>query len=257
MNLWWALPVAIALFLAVCICSRLGWRLGRKRAQRLGEDSNEGLGAVDAAIFGLMGLLIAFTFTGAASRFDQRRDLIRDEVNAMGTAWMRLDLISPPARAQLQHLMRDYVDERIATHRNIADMPATLGALQRSMQLQAQIWSGLQQAVRDEPAVPIAQTVLPAFNDMFDAATTRVLAARQHPPPAIYFALLLLVLASALLSGFGQARAHQQSLVHLFGFAAVTTFALCLIVDLEYPRLGLIRVGGFDQALIDLRAGMN
>lgn len=237
-------------------CSRIGWYLGRRRAQQLGDDANDGLGAVDAAVFGLMGLLIAFTFTGAAARFDHRRDLIVEETNAIGTAWMRLDLLPQPSRAEVQSLMRDYVDQRIATHRDMTDMSATLEAAHRASAIQAEIWSRLMQVAREQTAMPLAQSVLPAFNDMFDAATTRALAVRQHPPPAIYFALLLLVLVSAVLSGFGQSQARRQSLLHLFGFAAITTFSLCLIIDLEYPRLGLIRVSGFDQALVDLRSGM-
>ena len=68
--------------------------------------------------------------------------------------------------------------------------------------------------------------------------------------------LALLVLVSALFAGFGMAKSQKQSTVHLIGFAATTAMALYLIIDLEYPRLGLIRVDAFDQALIDLRTSM-
>lgn len=212
---------------------------------------------MDGAIFGLMGLLIAFTFTGAASRFDHRRDLIREEVNAIGTAWLRLDLLAPPSRSEVQTLMRAYVDQRIATHREMTDLEATNQASHRAAQIQAHMWTRLQEAVRTETSLPLTQAVLPAVNDMFDAGTTRVLAAEQHPPPAIYLTLIVLVLVTAFLTGFGQSKATRQSMLHLFGFAVTTTLALCLILDLEYPRLGLIRVAGADQALIDLRASMD
>lgn len=77
-----AIPIVALLFLAVATCLRLGWPIGRRRITQEGSNANEGLGTVDAAIFGLMSLLIAFTFTGAATRFDHRRDLIIHEVNA-------------------------------------------------------------------------------------------------------------------------------------------------------------------------------
>ncbi len=74
---------AAGLFVGLLACIRIGWRIGRKRLQTLGEDAQAGLGALDGAVFGLMGLLVAFTFTGAASRFDARRDLVTDHVNAI------------------------------------------------------------------------------------------------------------------------------------------------------------------------------
>lgn len=72
---------------------RIGWRIGRQRLLALGEDWQAGLGTLDGAVFGLMGLLVAFTFTGAATRFDARRSLVTEHVNAIGTAWLRLDLL--------------------------------------------------------------------------------------------------------------------------------------------------------------------
>ena len=92
---------------------------------------------------------------------------------------------------------------------------------------------------------------------MFDIASSRVLATRQHPHFAIFGMLGVLVLVSAFFAGFSQAKVPRQSRVHLLLFAATTALALYLIVDLEYPRVGIIRVDSFDQALIELRASMN
>jgi hypothetical protein len=80
-----------AMFLGMVLLLELGWRLGRQHRGRSEESSRAGLGAVEGAVFALMGLLIAFTFSGAASRFDERRQLIVEESNAIGTAWLRLD----------------------------------------------------------------------------------------------------------------------------------------------------------------------
>jgi len=92
---------------------------------------------------------------------------------------------------------------------------------------------------------------------MFDIATSRVLASRQHPHPAIFGMLLSLVLVSCFLLGFSQSKVTRQSRMHLVGFAATTALALYIIIDLEYPRVGLIRVDSFDLALVELRASMN
>lgn len=256
-TLIWVVPLALCLFLAVGGCVRLGWLVGRRRVTQDGRDANDGLGTVDAAIFGLMGLLVAFTFTGAAGRFDHRRDLITAEVNAISTAWLRLDLLQGTTRSDVQALFRQYVDERLALYRAPPQSQAGKDALRRASELQSEIWRQLTAAVPASPGVPLAQTVLPPVNDMFDIATTRLLATEQHPPLAIFLALGMVILISAFHAGFGQADAARQSILHLVGFAATTTVAFYLILDLEYPRLGLIRVTDFDQALIDLRASMN
>ncbi|MFC4313671.1 hypothetical protein ACFPN2_31650 [Steroidobacter flavus] len=91
---------------------------------------------------------------------------------------------------------------------------------------------------------------------MFDLANARLLATRRHPPIVIYFMLAFLVLVSALLAGFGMAKSTRQSLIHVLGFAAMVSIAAYLILDLEFPRLGLLRVDAFDQAFLELRRSM-
>jgi len=256
MSLLWSIPVALILFLLVAASLRLGWKQGRRRISQQGKDVNEGLGAVDGAIFGLMGLLLAFTFTGAASRFDERRDLIVEEVNAISTAWSRLDLLEPGARDEARELLRQYVDRRLEVYRNVTDSDAVAAGLARIASAQAKLWERLIAATREDRSLPV-QTILPAFNEMFDIGETRRLATEMHPPVAIYLMLGLLVMVSAFLAGFGQSRASRQSMLHLAGFAAVTSIAIYFILDMEYPRLGLIRVDSFDTALLELRASMN
>lgn len=248
---------ALGLFVGTLICLRGGWLVGRQRLLGADSEAAAGLSAVDGAVFGLMGLLIAFTFTGAAARFDHRRDLIVEEVNAIGTAWLRLDLLQPEPRDDLRELMRQYVDARIATYANVTDEAAVRAALQRTQEAQAAFWSRLTPALKAETALALVASIVPAVNSMFDIAQTRILATRQHPPLAIYLMLGLLVLVSSLLAGFGMAKAAKQSRLHVLAFAVILSTSIYLILDIEYPRLGLIRVDQFDQALLDLRATMN
>jgi hypothetical protein len=248
---------ALGLFIGTLICLRVGWHVGRQRLSAVDTDAAAGLGAVDGAVFGLMGLLIAFTFTGAAARFDHRRDLIVEEVNAIGTAWLRLDLLQPEARDDLRVLMRQYVDARIATYSNVKDEATVREALQRTQDAQGAFWSRLTPALKAETQLALVASIIPAVNSMFDIAQTRVLATRQHPPWAIYLMLGLLVLVSSLLAGFGMAKAANQSRLHVLAFAVILSTSIYLILDMEYPRLGFIRVDQFDQALLDVRATMN
>lgn len=247
---------AALLCVGVLVCLRLGWWLGRKRLARLHVTDHAGLGAVEGAIFGLLGLLIAFTFTSAAARFDSRRELITQQLNAIGTAWLRLDLLDEPLRSEMRGHFRDYLDTLLAVTEDAEDAGAVDAALVRLRGIETSIWAIAADAARTSPSPPLGPVLLPPINEMFDMTTSRVMASRQHPPTAIYVMLGALVLVSALMAGFGMSRGKAQSLVHVFGFAAVLALSVYLILDLGYPRLGMIRIDKFDKGLIELRRSM-
>jgi hypothetical protein len=92
------LMILCGLFVCLLGAILFGISTGRRRRRELGEAAELGTGAVDGAVYALLGLLIAFTFSGAAARFDERRGLIVEEANDIGTAWLRLDML--PASAQ-------------------------------------------------------------------------------------------------------------------------------------------------------------
>jgi hypothetical protein len=109
-----------------------------------------------------------------------------------------------------------------------------------------------------EPAAhpDAAKLLLPALNAMIDITTTRTFALYTHPPMIIFAVLFVMALASALLAGHGMAGGKRRNWLYMVGFAALVALAVYVILDLEVPRLGLIRVGAFDQALVDLLESM-
>jgi hypothetical protein len=98
--------------------------------------------------------------------------------------------------------------------------------------------------------------LLPALNVVFEVATTRTMAAQMHPPKIVFGMLAGLALASSLLAGYGTAASRTRSWIHMVAFTAMMALAVYVILDMEFPRFGLIRVDAFDQALIDVRASM-
>ena len=257
MNALVASLLALGLMLGMLVLLEVGRRMGDRRLANDPDGARAGTGTVEGAVFALLGLLIAFTFSGAASRFDARRDLIVQETNAIGTAYLRLDLLPAGAQPALRDLFRRYVDSRLETYRKIPDVEAVKAELARSTALQGEIWTQAVAASRLEGAPPpAAMLLLPALNDMIDITTTRAMAARMHPPLVIFAMLFGLGLASALLAGYGMAGGKSRNWLHMIGFAAVMAVAVYVILDIEFPRLGLIRVDAFDQALVELRASM-
>ena len=123
--------------------------------------------------------------------------------------------------------------------------------------IQQDIWATLIRAFHQEKSLPLAQSILPPTNEIFDLSTTRLLAARQHPPLAVFAMLTTLILMSATLTDYNMSKSNRRSNLHQVGFAAITSLLVYLILDIKYPRLGWITVESFDQAMIDLRNSMD
>src|SRR5262249_58591169 len=97
---------------------------------------------------------------------------------------------------------------------------------------------------------------LPALNSMFDVTTVRTVATQMHPPMIIYVMLLGLALAAALLAGYQTANQKGYDWMQKIGFAGIVAFTVYVILDIEYPRLGFVRIDAMDQLLVNVRAGM-
>lgn len=251
------LPFSLALLAGVLLCVEIGRRLGRRHVARDPEGAQLGTGALDAGVYGLLGLLLAFTFSGAATRFDARRELTGKEANAIGTAYLRLDMLPADTQGPLREKFRAYVDSRIATYGKLPDIAAAYAEFARSRQLQDQIWGEAVAATRRSDALT-SLLVLPPINEMIDISTTQLVAAETHPPAVIFVMLGAMALVSSLLAGYGLAAAKKtRHVLHVVVFAGVLACSAYVILDLEYPRLGLIRVETADQTLVDLRSSMH
>ena len=248
--------LAGGLFVGMLVLLETGRRLGLRRLAQDSEAAQAGFGVVAGAIFALMGLLIAFTFSGAASRFDTRRQLVVEEANAIGTAYLRLDLLPANAQAALRESFRQYVEARLDGYRKLPDIVAAKQALARANQFQGQIWSQALAACQGGPQAT-TMLLLPALNAMIDITTTRSVATQIHPPLVIFAMLYVLALASSLLAGYSMAGGQPSSCwIHMLAFAVIMAVTVYVILDLEYPRWGLIRVDAVDQVRVDLRDSM-
>lgn len=248
---------AVGLFVGILVCLALGRWIGRRAIARFGAAGMPNISSLEAAVFALLGLMIAFTFSGALSRFDVRRGQAVDEANAIGTAYLRIDLLPASAQPALRESFRSYVDARIATYRALPDLGRARQELARSQQLQTQIWNEATSALSMAEARPGTNVLLvPALNQVFDLAAVRVMATQIHPPLIVYAMLIGLALASALLAGYQSAAERGYDWLHKVGFAAIVAFTVYVVLDIEYPRLGWIRLDAIDQVLVNARAAM-
>jgi hypothetical protein len=256
MNIELIAPAAAAgLLIGMLALSEIGRRIGTTSLAR-DPEGLKGTGSAAAAVFGLLGLLIAFTFSGAASRFEARRHLITEEANAIGTAYLRLDLLPRDAQPELRTLFRRYVELRADTYRQ-STLAQRNKQLAEASALQGRIWSHAV-AASQQPGVPVQvmTLLLPALNEMIDVTTTRATASENHPPLIIFVLLAALSLIGALLVGYDLAPNRARSWLHPTLFAFMMSLAVYVIIDLEYPRQGFIRVDQADQVLLELRRTM-
>jgi hypothetical protein len=249
--------VVISLFVLILALMEVGRRVGRRRRNQDPEGSHIGLGAIDGAVFGLMGLLVAFTFQGAASRFDARRQLIGQETNAIGTAYLRIDLLPAADQPALREDFRNYLDARLDYYKHLPlDSPTAKADLDKSIALQEKIWSESVAGCEKVNFSATTSLVLSSLNEMIDITTTRAVALEMHPPAVVFWGLGVLVIASALLAGYGLGEATTRSWLHMIIFSAILAMAVYVILDLEFPRVGLIRIDAADHLLVDLRNSM-
>ena len=247
----------MVLFIGIIGALAFGRWLGQRALARTGAHPKASIGSLETAVFALLGLMIAFTFSGALSRFDLRRAQAVDEANWIGTAYLRVDLVPASAQPKLRDAFRAYVDARIATYKKLPDVAAAQAEADRSKALQAEIWQQAVAATRLPDAQPRADLlVLPAINDMLNYTTIRLTATQIHPPTIIYVMLIALALAAALLAGYESAGEKDYDWLHKLGFAAIVALTVYVILEIEYPRLGFVRIDAIDQLLVDVRAGM-
>jgi hypothetical protein len=250
--------LSLGLCLGMLVMIEVGRRIAIARLVRDPLGARTGFSTIEAAVLALLSLLLAFTVNGASSRFDLRRNLVIHEAVAIGTAFIRLDVLPSGLQAAIRENFRRYVDTRIAIYKKLPDIGEAVEELAKSERLQKEIWRQAVEGVRSDGAAPQATVVLlPALTEMIDITTERTWVAQIHPPTVIFVMLFVLALASSLLSGFGMAADKSRSWLHVLCLTLIISITVYVIIDLEYPRLGFIRVDNFDQALVEVRHEMD
>lgn len=179
------------LFLAECLAGWLavqgGYRFGRWRHTRREGEKDAPVGAMVGAILGLVAFMLAFTFGLAASRYDARRQVVLEEANAIGTTYLRARLLPEPHRTASAGLLREYVGARV---RGVRDGDIA-GAIARSEELYARLWSEAVAAAEKNPSPVLTGLFVQSLNEMIDLHATRVLVGvRSRIPLAIWAGLL-------------------------------------------------------------------
>ena len=254
-----SLALVACLFLGMLIFLELGRRVGLRRNEKHGAAARAGVGVVASAVYAVLALLLGFTFSGATTRFDQRRDLVVTQGSAISTAWQRLDAFPADRRDTLRTRFRAYVDALLDSYLRPGPVGSTRESQQRQTLAAAQndLWTRAVAATLAPGGEPARMLVLPSLNEMFDAVDREYLARQMHPPAVIWIMLGIAALAASLFAGYSMASGPARNWLYTIGIAATISIVTFVIIDLEFPRLGTIRIDSFDRTLVDLRGTLN
>ncbi|MBL8991455.1 MAG: hypothetical protein JNJ48_07745 [Phycisphaerae bacterium] len=241
--------IALGLVCGLLGSVEAGFRVGLWKRRLRESDSH--LGTVQAALLGLLALLLGFAFSGAMSRFIDRQDVLVREGNAMGTAYLRADLLPEPEREMLRASLRRYADDRIVLFQTIATADAA-AVTARLAAHHAAAWAAATAGVRAQPVT--AALVLEPLNEIIDLLAVRNAATKRHMPALVLALLLGCAAVSMYEVGFGQGLAGRRNRTEIVSLALLIAVALWVTIDLDFPRVGLVRMS--DQPLVDARAAM-
>jgi hypothetical protein len=233
--------IMLGLFLALIAARELGGWLHRLAVGRKEDDGDEaGKGLIISGLLGLLALLTAFTFSLSLNRYEVRRVVVVSEANAIGTAEMRVRLLAKPDDARLAGMLQDYARTRLAYGDATADGKPALAA--SSAAQRAEIQAATIAALAPDARTPLAGLVAPSINSVLDIAAEREALTAARIPGIILFILILYNLLTAVMLGYAltDTRARQRpTTIMLF---ALLTLAIGLIMDLDRPQRGTIRI---------------
>ena len=209
----------------------------RVRGRELESDERTALGTILPAALTLLGLIIGFSFSMAVSRYDQRKNYEEAEANAIGTEWVRADLLPAAPAAQVRSLLSKYTDERILFYRERdANRLGQINA--DTARLQADLWSAIASVAATNPT-PVTALVASGMNDVLNSQGYTQAAWWNRIPAAAWGLMLLIAMACNFLFGYSERRSHHLLLLILPVIAALAFF---LIADIDSPRGGSIHV---------------
>lgn len=246
-SLW---LIGAGLLLAMLAARELGDQLRRHVAR---SDSHTGAerddGYVMSAVMGLLALLIGFTFSLALQRHDARREAVVIEANAIGTAFLRAELLDPAQALPLQRSLRDYTDARIAYGLAATDAGED-AAQKRGLAMQRRLWMQTRDAAMPYRQTQLGSLLVDATNAYIDAEGSRHALRDARIPSRILRIIAIYTLIAAAMIGYRKGE-HRAAATVLF---VLLTLAATLILDLDQPNTGPIKVS--QQPMIDVRASM-
>src|SRR5258705_6550360 len=244
--------IAIALLIGIFVFYLAGVRLGNYQKKNNPDAKAEGVGPLEGALLGLLALLLSFTFSMSASRYDTRRSLLIREANDIGTVVLRADMYPDSIRREFRKNLQQYLETRIAYYNAGSDKVKISQALLDATKISDRIWQSAARLSKESSATIPHSLMIPALNEMIDVVTSRDAARLARVPDPIIWLLIVLTLLGSLIIGYSKKEKKNDWIV-LSIYSLMTVITIYTIIDLDRPRQGIIKTDAAHQKIIELR----
>lgn len=242
--------IYLIIALLIFLFFEIGYRISKRLYSKTDGMETKGLGQISAGLLGMLAFVLAFTFSMASSQYANRKQMVLQEANAIGTAYLRADLIDEPYTNELKHLLQEYVNTRL----DAIEEGNTAKGIVRSVEIHQLLWREVRTAAKTKPNTNTS-LMIQSVNEVIDMHEKRVTAGLHDKIPTSIWFSLLAISAMAMLTigielGLGESRRIIVVIPMMLAFAALTT----LIVELNRPQEGMIVVG--QESMISLQESM-
>ena len=236
----------LSLVLALSEC---GFRMGRRRQTKISGETRSQISTVEAALLGVLGLLLGFTIAMSVSRFEQRQQDVLEEANAIGTAYLRTQILPGDQGNNIRQALHEYLNVRVQFGRAGTDAKRIDALRSEGARLQKQFWEEAAAYAQKEPLR--SSLLTQSLNQVIDLEAARWKGFNDHVPASVVYADAMVGLLAAMLVGYTYGLSGRRNLVSMCTLALAITIVLSVIIDLDRPRSGFIHVS--QQPMTDLQ----
>jgi CDP-diglyceride synthetase len=246
--------LTLFLFATLLAAAAIGFRLGRRARANTDDTARSQSNTIQGAVIGVLALLLAFTLSMAITRDENRRRLVLDEADSIGTTYLRSQLLPEPYAAQAAEVLRQYVDNRLEFYNAGVDEARFNAANDQALELHDRLWAiAAAASAQDNRAIPTGLFV-ESLNETIDLQSMRLAATRNTVPETVLLLLFAVAIATAAIVGYNSGLSNQRHLFAALTLIVLITLIIWVLIDLDRPRRGLILVS--QQSMIDLREAM-
>lgn len=247
--------ITTILFVSLVLAIEAGYRIGRRSREAANEGSKSHVNAIQASLLGVLALLLGFTFSLALQRYDSRSEAVVDEANAIGTTYLRAQLLPASIRSEVQALLRNYLDVRIQEGTvPLSNQAERQALLMNASQDQDALWQYALQAAEEDKSPVTSGLFIQSLNELIDSYGRRNAALERHVPEVVLFLLFGTFIMTWGIVGYASGVAGHRVSFAAYIMLVLIVLLIFIIIDLDRPRRGLIEIN--QASLTQLQAAI-
>ncbi len=251
-NIFYSASIFVALLALLYLCTLFGRQIALK--QSVTSSKSSGVTRIaEGTVFALLGLLIAFTFSSANDRFEQRKNYIIDDANSIKRVYSLIDFLKPQYQETIRQLLRNYLDDKIVLYHTYSSFNPAPKETQRLLLSEKKLWDASVIASQETNNTASTLLFMDAMDNMLELNNKRLAFVKIHPPVAVFSLLIFLAMLSCFLIGYSLSEKKISHPIFVYSYVLVIAFTVYLIIELEVPRVGVIRLDRFDYLLVETR----